>query len=219
MNVAKGFTLIELLVVVAIIAVLASMLLPALNRARAMAQQSTCVNNLRQFSSASISYANDHEDYMLPTIFASSVGDKGWPLMFTDLFPEYIGSPNVTAARSLLTKLICPSNKTYKYCYINSSSYPQFFVTYKRNSQLGRAPQFFKLGAVRQPSATLEFVDGADSGSINAWISEWALQYDQGLTRYIGYIHNFKTVLTCVDGHVESRQLGEMNQKLFALKK
>lgn len=62
----RGFTLIELLVVVAIIAMLAAILLPALQNAKESARRTQCVNNLRTLGLAFLSYAGDNNGY-LPT--------------------------------------------------------------------------------------------------------------------------------------------------------
>jgi len=71
----SGFTLVELLVVIAVIAILASLLLPALAGAKSRAHTVTCVNNLRQIGIASAMYVDDHEEGQLP---ASQHTGKSW---------------------------------------------------------------------------------------------------------------------------------------------
>ena len=62
----KCFTLIELLVVIAIIAILAGMLLPALNGVRATAKTATCQSNLKQVGTVLFTYATDNGDIIVP---------------------------------------------------------------------------------------------------------------------------------------------------------
>lgn len=65
----KKFTLIELLIVIAIIAILAAMLLPALNKARERARQITCLGNQKTTASAYLNYAADSDDFIAPGVF------------------------------------------------------------------------------------------------------------------------------------------------------
>lgn len=61
---SRGFTLLELMVVIAIVAVLATLLVPALMKAREQGQSSVCKNNMRQLALAMIQYADDDADFL-----------------------------------------------------------------------------------------------------------------------------------------------------------
>ena len=105
------FTLIELLVVIAIIAILAGMLLPALNNARNRAKTISCSNNQKQIILISLQYAADHNDYPVPARQAYS-GDNFWTEIIGS--KRFYGSTDSNSDGTQKTEakmLICPSEE------------------------------------------------------------------------------------------------------------
>ena len=100
----KGFTLIELLVVITIIAILAGMLLPALNQAKEKAKQADCTSKLSQIGKAFFQYAMSFDDWY-PT--SSKSNDPSW------LGASSCNSLDLLRLQDLLTDpkgYVCPSS-------------------------------------------------------------------------------------------------------------
>lgn len=92
-----GFTLVEVLVVVGVIAILISLLLPALSKARQTARQIQCLSNVRQIAAANLMYASDNKGSLPALIFDGS----NWPIGYTFFLR---GSPS----HKIITDLATP---------------------------------------------------------------------------------------------------------------
>jgi prepilin-type N-terminal cleavage/methylation domain-containing protein/prepilin-type processing-associated H-X9-DG protein len=116
----NGFTLVELLVVIGIIALLISILLPSLSKARKQAVAVQCQSNMRQIGQAMLMYANAYKGAIIPSVVWSSTvtagGNDSWAfLLVADKFlpdPRLTYAPPNAAAPSN-SSLVCPAVRNF----------------------------------------------------------------------------------------------------------
>lgn len=120
----RKFTLIELLVVIALIAILAALLLPALNKAKEKSHATYCLSNLKQIGNSALLYTQDFDSYYIP-YRNGDPADPEWSwLLYRD---GYLGTPQVYFCRSAMNVL----SSVYTSGYENAIAKPRTMSRYQ----------------------------------------------------------------------------------------
>ena len=227
-----SFTLIELLVVIAIIAILAAILLPALNSARERGRAASCISNLKQFGSAVVGYQEDYDGY---NCYGEWARDKDMyhstvpRLTFAMMLAPYLGLNNLGQSLPILKwyeqknpqvepLFLCASATLedstveggYHHSYIANATYCEN----PRSRAIFGNPNFdkpTKINLIKNPSAVIGIMDKAAKVqnttfcvSYGSTVSAWDANGDESSLYKFSRRHSGRTNMMMMDSHVET---------------
>ena len=231
----RGFTLVELLVVIAVIALLAGMLLPALNAAREKGRGTSCLGNLKQIATANLMYAGDNEEYSVPYSVTDSPdpnqpGYYWFGIQKTDKMYDITDSPLLGSYYGYAANvMVCPVTRAEHVPDLTAAEFGGgygynnwwfgHYSSSRGNSKTGPFP--FRMSSFRKVSSTIIFGDCArtdrTSGEYQYSTPMMYCKKQPGGSTYGNsqgtshFRHSSRSGTAWADGHVTMEPIGTLN--------